>query len=211
MQRVPISGEAGSRSDAGMSISWMMRNLRMVPQSDIPTEHFHNYRAQKRRPSRHNSRSIFRTKQILRSPFSDSTVVVRLSVYRVPSWIQQPRGYCVMSASVCSGRLGASARVRAVGLKDVYGSTNRKRVMQYRTSFEWCSSREHIVHNCSWTHADYSSCALAKFFDRNVWWECHFNLEMREHNTSIQKQRKFQKSCVQLYQERVYIETVLNG
>ena len=27
--------------------------------------------------------------------------------------------------------------------------------MQYRTSFEWCSSREHIAHNCSRAHADY--------------------------------------------------------
>ena len=51
--------------------------------------HFHNYWARKRRPSRCNSRSIFCTKQILRSPFSDSIVVVRLGVYRVPSWIQE--------------------------------------------------------------------------------------------------------------------------
>ena len=84
----------------------------------------------------------------------------------------------------CSGRLGATRQrqgTRSVGLKDVYGSTNRKCVMQYRTSFEWCSSREHIAHNCSRANADYSFCALAKFFDRNVRWECRFKYKVSQY------------------------------
>ena len=35
-------------------------------------------------------------------------------MYRVPSWIQQPRGYCVWVLVFCSERLGASARVRVL-------------------------------------------------------------------------------------------------
>ena len=60
------------------------------------------------------------------------------------------------------------------GLKGVYGSTNRISLPSTVNRVNYAVFANTMRTTAAELTANYSFCKLAKFFDRNVWWECRF-------------------------------------